>query len=84
MASRRHEHGPIDHRPRRSKTPGHGSFESITVERARKKGQLIVLVEGAPFIYDGTDLEGWVMRIAVSLDLSNLDKILTTLRRLST
>jgi len=54
------------------------------VERARKKGQLIVLVEGAPFIYDGTDLEGWVMRIAVSLDLSNLDKILTTLRRLST
>ena len=73
-----------DFRPRRPMFPGHGVFGSVTVERSTDKNKIIVVVNDAPFIYDGTDLEGWEMRIAVSLDMSNLDKILTTLRRLST
>lgn len=74
-----------DYRPRRPRLPafpGHGVFKSVTVERSSGKGEIIVVVNDAPFIYDGTNLEGWVMRIAVALDLSNLEDILTALRRL--
>ena len=73
-----------DLRPRRPMFPGHGVFGSVTVERSTDKNKIIVVVDDAPFIYDGADLEGWVMRIAVSLDMSNLDKILVNVRKLST
>ena len=54
------------------------------MERSKSKGMLIVFVDDSPFVYDGDDLAGWAMRIAVALNLPNLDDVLTELRKLKT
>ena len=82
MASKRHAHGPIEARPRRRVHKDRGVQDSVTVERSKRKGMLIVFVDDSPFVYDGTDIAGWAMRIAVALNLPNLENLLTQLRKL--
>lgn len=59
-----------------------GPVASVQVLPGDVKGMVEVVVGDHRYCYSGTDLAGWVLRIAVSLNLGDLDTILEEMRKI--
>lgn len=55
---------------------------SVQVLLGDTDGTVEVVVGEHRYCYPGTDLAGWVLRIAVSLNLGDLDTILEEMRKI--
>jgi len=54
----------------------------VSVRLGDQKGKVEVVVGEHRYCYSSTDLAGWVLRIAVSLNLDDLDAILEEVRKI--
>ena len=70
-----------------SKLGGHRSrstrpVSTVSVVRGDVDGMIEVVVDSLRYTYAEEDLAGWVLRIAVSLNLDKLDTILEEMRKI--